>query len=40
MNKTLLGYVPDESPIYAVHPFVKLIFPSHRELVPDVRVSS
>lgn len=26
MNKTLLGYVPDESPIYAVHPFVKLYF--------------
>jgi len=26
MNKTLLGYVPEESPIYAVHPFVKLFF--------------
>jgi energy-coupling factor transport system permease protein len=26
MNKTLLGYVPVESPIYAVHPFVKLFF--------------
>jgi len=26
MNKTLLGYIPDESPIYAVHPFVKLFF--------------
>ena len=26
MNKTLLGYVPDKSPIYAVHPFVKLFF--------------
>lgn len=26
MNKTLLGYVPDELPIYAVHPFVKLFF--------------
>lgn len=26
MNKTLLGYIPDESPIYAVHPFVKLYF--------------
>ena len=26
MNKTLLGYVPDESPIYRVHPFVKLYF--------------
>ena len=26
MNKTLLGYVPDESPIYAVHPFAKLFF--------------
>jgi energy-coupling factor transport system permease protein len=26
MKKTLLGYVPNESPIYAVHPFVKLFF--------------
>lgn len=26
MNKTLLGYVPNESPIYAIHPFVKLYF--------------
>jgi energy-coupling factor transporter transmembrane protein EcfT len=26
MNKTLLGYVPEESPIYVVHPFVKLFF--------------
>jgi len=26
MKKTLLGYIPDESPIYAVHPFVKLFF--------------
>jgi len=26
MNKTLLGYVPNESPIYAVHPFVNLFF--------------
>ena len=26
MNKTLLGYVPEESPIYAIHPFVKLFF--------------
>ena len=26
MNKTLLGYVPEQSPIYAVHPFVKLFF--------------
>lgn len=26
MNKTLLGYVPNESPIYGVHPFVKLFF--------------
>jgi energy-coupling factor transport system permease protein len=26
MKKTLLGYVPDESPIYAIHPFVKLFF--------------
>jgi len=26
MNKTLLGYVPDESPIYTIHPFVKLFF--------------
>jgi len=26
MNKTLLGYVPERSPIYAIHPFVKLFF--------------
>ncbi|MCA1754075.1 MAG: energy-coupling factor transporter transmembrane protein EcfT [Spirochaeta sp.] len=26
MNKTLLGYVPEHSPIYSVHPFVKLFF--------------
>ncbi|HJR78652.1 MAG TPA: energy-coupling factor transporter transmembrane component T [Anaerolineales bacterium] len=26
MNKTLLGYVPTESPIYRIHPFVKLFF--------------
>lgn len=26
MNKTLLGYVPEKSPIYLVHPFVKLFF--------------
>ncbi len=26
MNKTLLGYVPTESPIYNIHPFVKLFF--------------
>ena len=26
MNKTLLGYVPNESPIYAIHSFVKLFF--------------
>jgi len=26
MNKTLLGYVPNESPIYIIHPFVKLFF--------------
>jgi len=26
MNKTLLGYVPTESPIYIIHPFVKLFF--------------
>lgn len=26
MNKTLLGYVPTESPIYVIHPFVKLFF--------------
>jgi energy-coupling factor transporter transmembrane protein EcfT len=26
MNKTLLGYVPTESPIYTIHPFVKLFF--------------
>jgi energy-coupling factor transporter transmembrane protein EcfT len=26
MNKTLLGYVPKQSPIYGIHPFVKLFF--------------
>jgi len=26
MRKTLLGYVPDQSPVYAIHPFVKLFF--------------
>ncbi|MGE5463417.1 MAG: energy-coupling factor transporter transmembrane component T family protein [Syntrophothermus sp.] len=26
MNKTLMGYVPTESPIYVIHPFVKLFF--------------
>ncbi len=26
MHKTLLGYVPDRSPIYRIHPFVKLFF--------------
>lgn len=26
MNKTLLGHVPTQSPIYAIHPFVKLFF--------------
>jgi energy-coupling factor transporter transmembrane protein EcfT len=26
MNKTLLGYVPTQSPIYFIHPFVKLFF--------------
>ncbi len=26
MNKTLLGYVPTQSPIYAIHPLVKLFF--------------
>ena len=26
MNKTLLGYVPNHSPVYAIHPFVKLFF--------------
>jgi energy-coupling factor transporter transmembrane protein EcfT len=26
MNKTLLGYVPEESPIYGVHPFVRVFF--------------
>lgn len=26
MRKTLLGYVPDESPIYEIHPFVNLFF--------------
>lgn len=26
MNKTILGYVPEESPIYRVHPFVRIFF--------------
>lgn len=26
MNKTILGYVPEESPIYSVHPFVRVFF--------------
>ncbi|MGB9674234.1 MAG: energy-coupling factor transporter transmembrane component T family protein [Anaerolineales bacterium] len=26
MNKTMLGYIPNESPIYVIHPFVKLFF--------------
>lgn len=26
MNKTLLGYIPVESPVYSIHPFVKLFF--------------
>jgi len=26
MNKTLLGYVPEESPIYYIHPFVRVFF--------------
>ena len=26
MNKTLLGYIPNESPISTIHPFVKLFF--------------
>lgn len=26
MRRTLLGYVPDESPVYDIHPFVKLYF--------------
>lgn len=26
MNKTLLGYIPEESIIYQIHPFVKLYF--------------
>jgi energy-coupling factor transporter transmembrane protein EcfT len=34
MNKTLLGYVPDRSPIYAIHPFVKLFFLLVASLVP------
>ncbi len=26
MNKTILGYVPEESPIYGLHPFVRVYF--------------
>ncbi len=26
MNKTILGYVPEESPIYSLHPFVRVYF--------------
>jgi len=26
MNKTILGYVPEESPIYRTHPFVRVFF--------------
>lgn len=26
MNKTILGYVPEESPLYRIHPFVRLLF--------------
>ncbi|HHH40747.1 MAG TPA: energy-coupling factor transporter transmembrane protein EcfT [Chloroflexi bacterium] len=26
MNKTILGYVPEESPIYNLHPFVRIYF--------------
>ncbi len=26
MNKTILGYVPEESPLYRVHPFVRVFF--------------
>lgn len=26
MNKTILGYVPDESPIYATHPATRVVF--------------
>ncbi|MEA3308236.1 MAG: energy-coupling factor transporter transmembrane component T [Chloroflexota bacterium] len=26
MNKTILGYVPEESPIYRIHPFVRVFF--------------
>ncbi len=36
MNKTLLGYVPEQSPIYVVHPFVKLFFMLVVSLFPIV----
>ncbi|HEY90123.1 MAG TPA: energy-coupling factor transporter transmembrane protein EcfT [Thermoflexia bacterium] len=26
MNKTILGYVPEESPLYRIHPFVRVFF--------------
>ena len=39
MNKTLLGYVPERSPIYAVHPFVKLFFMLVVSLFPMVIAS-
>jgi energy-coupling factor transporter transmembrane protein EcfT len=26
MHKTLLGYIPEDSPIYKLHPFVRLLF--------------
>ncbi|HSM58952.1 MAG TPA: energy-coupling factor transporter transmembrane component T [Candidatus Sulfomarinibacteraceae bacterium] len=34
MRKTLLGYVPDESPIYDIHPFVNLFFMLVASLFP------
>ncbi len=39
MNKTLLGYVPEESPIYDVHPFVRVFFLFVVSLFPMIIVA-
>jgi energy-coupling factor transport system permease protein len=39
MNKTLLGYVPEESPIYGVHPFVRVFFLFIVSLFPMIIVA-
>jgi energy-coupling factor transporter transmembrane protein EcfT len=39
MNKTLLGYVPEESPIYSVHPFVRVFFLFIVSLFPMIIVA-